>query len=136
MSVRPTSFAILAVLSFIGSGLSSISNLFVFFNHQMIIETIDSGMFESLNFDLGLFAETNRTYFLLMGLLNIMSFTGVRQMWVLRRSGFHIYAISQLLMLIVSTVFIYRPSGVFPMFDLLLTSVFILMFMRFRDIMD
>jgi len=133
---RPQLLTVLSILSFIGSGLSSVSNLFVFLNHDLLIETITSGVFDDMGFDLGILTDTNTSYFLLMGLLNIVSFTGVRQMWSLRKTGFHIYSISQLLMLIVSTVYVYKPSGVFPMFDLVFTAFFILFFLRFRDIMD
>lgn len=136
LKIRPKALTVLAILSFVGSGLSAISNLFVFFNHAMMVEMVESGMFSSLEFDFSILTSTNKQYFLIIGLLNIVSFSGVRQMWFMRRSGFHIYAISQLLMLIVSTVFVFKPSGIFPMFDLLLTGIFILYYLRFREQME
>jgi len=72
---------------------------------------------------------------MITGLLQIISFTGVVQMWNLRRTGFHLYAIAQLLMLIVSTIYVYKPTNTFPMFDLLFASLFILLYLRFRNIM-
>lgn len=136
LKIRPKALTVLAILSFVGSGLSAISNLFVFFNHAMMVEMVESGMFSSLEFDFSILTSTNKQYFLIIGLLNIVSFSGVRQMWLMRRSGFHIYAISQLLMLIVSTVFVFKPSGIFPMFNLLLTGIFILYYLRFREQME
>jgi len=123
----------LCILSFIGSGLGSVSNLFVYFNHELILEMLQEEAFQALEYNFEMFAKVNRNYFIISGLLQIISFNGVRFMWKLRRAGFHLYAIAQLLMLIVSTIYIYKPMDTFPMFDLLLTTVFILLYLRFRD---
>lgn len=133
---RPIILTILCVLSFIGSGAASISNFFIYFNYELVADTIQSTDFSAMGFDPSFFTGINKTYFLLAALLSILSFTGVRHMWVLRKAGFHLYAISQLLLLILSTIYIYRPTAVFPMFDLLIASIFILMYLRFRDIMN
>lgn len=130
---RPQLLTILCILSFIGSGLGSVSNLFVYFNHDLILEMLQEEAFQVLEYNFDLFAKVNRNYFIISGLLQIISFNGVRFMWKLRRAGFHLYAIAQLLMLIVSTIYIYKPMDTFPMFDLLLTTVFILLYLRFRD---
>jgi hypothetical protein len=135
LNKRPVLLTVLCILSFIGSGLASLSNIFIYFNHDVLLRTIEEGVLSDLGFDLSIILNVEPAYFLISGLLNIISFTGVRHMWMLRRAGFHLYAISQLMMLIVSTLYIYKPSGVFPMFDLLLASTFILLYLRFRDIM-
>lgn len=132
---RPLLLTILCVLSFLGSGMASLSNLFIYFNHDVLLKTIEEGVLKDIGIDLSIMINVEPAYFLISGLLNIISFTGVRHMWLLRRAGFHLYAISQLMMLIVSTLYIYKPSGVFPMFDLLLASTFILLYLRFRDLM-
>lgn len=130
---RPQLLTFLCILSFIGSGLGSVSNLFVYFNHELILEMLQEEAFQALEYNFEMFAKVNRNYFIISGLLQIISFNGVRFMWKLRRAGFHLYAIAQLLMLIVSTIYIYKPMDTFPMFDLLLTTVFILLYLRFRD---
>ncbi|HQQ12643.1 MAG TPA: hypothetical protein PK855_05740, partial [Bacteroidales bacterium] len=89
LKIRPKALTVLAILSFVGSGLSAISNLFVFFNHAMMVEMVESDMFSSMEFDFSILTSTNKQYFLIIGLLNIVSFSGVRQMWFMRRSGFH-----------------------------------------------
>jgi len=133
---RPQLLTFLCILSFIGSGLGSVSNLFVYFNHELILEMLQEEAFQELEYNFEMFAKVNRNYFIISGLLQIISFNGVRFMWKLRRAGFHLYAIAQLLMLIVSTIYIYKPIDTFPMFDLLLTTVFILLYLRFRDQMN
>lgn len=130
---RPQMLTILCVLSFLGSGLGAVSNLFVYFNHDLILEVLQEETFKTLDYNFDIFAKVSRNYFIIAGLLQIISFNGVRFMWRLRRAGFHLYAIAQLLMLIVSTIFIYKPMDTFPMFDLLLTTLFILLYLRFRD---
>ncbi|MBU1367864.1 MAG: hypothetical protein KJ578_11860 [Bacteroidetes bacterium] len=130
---RPQLLTILCIISFLGSGLGAVSNLFVFFNHDSIITLFNDDAFESFGYDFSLFAQIKRNYFIIAALLQIVSFNGVRLMWRLQRAGFHLYAIAQLLMLIVSTIYIYKPLDMFPMFDLLLATVFILLYLRFRD---
>jgi len=102
----------------------------------MIVEMIEQETFEAMGFDLGFFGRIDRSYFLISALLQVISFNGVRLMWILRKAGFHIYAVSQLLILIVSTIYIYKPADMFPMFDLLLATIFILLYLRFRDQME
>lgn len=133
---RPQLLTFLCVLSFVGSGLGAVSNLFVYFNHSVILEMLDEETFKTIGYNFDLFAKIDRNYFILTGLLQIISFNGVRFMWKMRRAGFHLYAIAQLMMLIVSTIYIYKPANSFPMLDLLLTTVFILLFLRFRDQMQ
>lgn len=133
---RPLFLTVLCVLSFIGSGMAAISNIFVFINHDLVQDAIRNADFSALGIDPSFFVNVEKKYFLLSGLLNIISFTGVRHMWLMRKAGFHLYAISQLMMLIISTIYIYRPSEVFPMFDLLIVSIFVLMYLKFRDLMN
>jgi hypothetical protein len=133
---RPSLLTLLCVLSFIGSGLATVSNFFVYFNYAMIVEMIEQENIAAMGFDLGFFGRIDRSYFLISALLQVISFNGVRLMWNLRKAGFHLYAVSQLLILIVSTIYIYKPADMFPMFDLLLATIFILLYLRFRDQMD
>ncbi len=135
-ATRPALLTFLCVLSFIGSGLSAVSGFFVFINHQLILEMLTEEVIEQFGVPLQTFITVPRQFFLFVALLNVVSFVGVRYMWKLRRPGFHLYAISQLLIIILSTVFIYKPSDVFPGFDLMLTSLFILLYLRFREVMS
>jgi hypothetical protein len=133
---RPSLLTFLCILSFIGSGLSAVSGFFVYINHQVIQEMLTDEVMEQFGMPLQSFVSVPRQFFLLAALLNVVSFVGVRYMWRLRRPGFHLYAISQLLIIIISTIFIYKPAGVFPGFDLMLTTLFILLYLRFREVMS
>lgn len=133
---RPALLTFLCILSFIGSGLSAVSGFFVYIDHQVIQGMLTEEVLEQFGMPLQSFISIPRQFFLLAALLNVVSFVGVRYMWMLRRPGFHLYAISQLLIIIVSTIFIYKPAGVFPGFDLMLTTLFILLYLRFREVMS
>jgi len=127
---RPALLTFLCILSFIGSGLLAFSNLFVYLNFDLVTHTIQQIDWSVWDLDPAIILSVDKVYFFLTGLLNIISFIGVRYLWRLRKSGFHVYTLSQILLLIVSTIYVYRPSGQFPTFDLLLSSMFILLYLR------
>jgi hypothetical protein len=133
--IRPQALTVVCWLSFFGSGLGAVSNLFFYLFHNQVIEVIESGVYKDLGFDMTMISSVSKYYFLFTGLLQVAAFTGVRQMFELKRIGFHFYTVSQLLMLIISTVYIYRPSGIFPAFDLMFSGLFILLYLRFREAM-
>ncbi len=132
---RPLLLTILCVLSFAGSGIGATGSFFTYFFYDTIMEAIASGEQLSGSMNLEMLTAISRTYFILTGMLMALSFTGVYHMWHLRRSGFHIYAIAQIMMLIIASVYVHKPLGLSPMPDLLLATVFILLYLRFRNIM-
>jgi hypothetical protein len=73
--------------------------------------------------DLSLFLNTDRNFFLFQGILFAFSFTGALMMWKFKKAGFHLYTISQILLLIVATI--YLTGMPFPYFDVLLTAMFV-----------
>lgn len=122
---KPTrSFALEAacVLSFINAVLQFLSNLLWFTAYNAMrklsqTEEYDE-MLENFSQDIDLLNSTiqnqlavSRISYLLMALLYAASFYGVLQMWKLRKQGFHIYAIAQLLILIVTAVFVTSVTG-------------------------
>jgi hypothetical protein len=77
----------------------------------------------SLAFSIG------RGYYLFEMLLFIASFVGVLMMWKLQKKGFHVYAISQILMLIVTSVFVTsKIGGGFPFGAIFWTALFVIMY--------
>lgn len=133
---RPQLLSVLCVLSFIGSGLAAVSSFFTYLFYDVVVEAIATGEFDEELLALDFFATISKEYFILHGMLMVVSFTGVWQMWNLRRSGFHLYALSQILVLIVSSIYLYNPAGISPIFDMLLTTLFILLYLRFRPILE
>lgn len=71
----------------------------------------------------------NPLYYLFTALLYIGSLIGVIKMFKLQRVGFHLYSISQMLLLIVSVIYIYSTQGSDGFFnEFLMTVMFILIY--------
>lgn len=71
----------------------------------------------------------NPLYYLFTALLYIGSLIGVIKMFKLQRMGFHLYSISQMLLLIVSVIYIYSTQGSAGFFnEFLMTVMFILIY--------
>lgn len=71
----------------------------------------------------------NPVYYLLTALCYVGSLIGVIRLFKLQRTGFHVYSISQMLLLIISVVFVYSKQGSVGFFnDFLMTMMFILIY--------
>jgi hypothetical protein len=71
----------------------------------------------------------NPSYYLFTALLYVGSLVGVIKMFKLQRIGFHCYSISQMLLLIVSVIYIYSKQGSAGFFnEFLMTVMFILLY--------
>jgi hypothetical protein len=129
---RPGSLTFLCIFSFINAVLQFISNIFTFMTYNTMIalsededylETmekfgVDSEM-SAMAFDNLL--SVDRIYYLLTALLFVGSFVGVLYMWKMQKRGFHIYAIAQILIMIVAAMFT-SVTGL----NVVLTALFIL----------
>lgn len=118
---RPEMLTVLCILSFINAAWNILSNFisFAFYNtFQNLFTQLreGTGVYEDMAEQMGDSWETfvqasemassiSRGYYFLEMALFIASFVGVLMMWKLQKKGFHIYAIAQILMLIVITVF-------------------------------
>jgi hypothetical protein len=85
LNKRPLLLTILCVISFLGSGMAALSNLFIYFNHDVLLKTIEEGMLKDIGIDLSIMTNVEPIFFMISGLLNIISFTGVRHMWTLAK---------------------------------------------------
>ena len=130
---RPELLKILCILTFIGSGLSMLANIIMFFTLDLWIQAYEKGLFSVLEDQIKtevieLLIGISPLYYIIQGLLFLMSVYGAWLMWNLKRTGFHVYVVSQILLLIVSKVFI--PAQPFPVIPLLLSLVFVLLYAR------
>lgn len=142
---RPIGMTILLVLSLANACMQIFSNLFLFITSPILKEMMDNGELEDAFKPLQSFMDEatmesymnmmdhlssiDPIYFLLTGILFIGSLIGVIKMFKLQRLGFHIYSISQILLLIVSVAFVHSTFGNNGFFnEFLLTLMFILMY--------
>jgi len=133
---RPRLLAVLCILTFIGSGMTLFSDatVYVFFdNFQSIFASQPNLNFLGNTINMGSLLNINPLFFLFQALLAAMALTGARLMWNFRKIGFHIYAMAQILILIIPKFFI---TGLpFPAFELSLSALFTYLYFKHLSLM-
>jgi len=132
-NTRPELLKILCILTFIGSGLSLVSNLVMFMTIDIVREYFEKGMFDFLEENMDLTAleilvSINSIYFLLQALLFGLAVYGAYYMWNLKKLGFHFYVIAQIILLILPQVFL--PELPFPTFELIISAIFVTLYAK------
>ena len=136
---------ILLVLSFLNACWNIVSSLISYVVTPRLADMVQSGQIEAmmapysamigeeeqqLALDgMKMMAQIDPKYWLFLGLLFVGSMVGVVKMFKGDKRGLHVYAISQILMLIDKSIYLYpkQPqSGLVS--DLMLTLVFILLY--------
>jgi len=128
---RPELLTILCTLTFIGSGMSMLANGILFLVFDQVREVFnqqESYSFLGSEIDFSFLAGISTWFFLAMGLTQALSFTGAYEMFKLRKRGFHLYAMAQIMLLIIPKLFI--PSLPFPLFELMISAIFILLYYK------
>jgi hypothetical protein len=134
---KPGFLKVLLILTFIGSGMTMLSNLvvFTFFDQMKMVVTTQMAnyTFMGTKMDFTPFFEISPYFYLIQGLLSGLSLSGAIMMWDLKKLGFHLYTIAQILLLIVPKLFI---KGLpFPGMELLISFIFVFYYSRFLKIM-
>lgn len=123
-SKRAQSLTLTCIFTFIGSGLSAFSFFIIYLIYNDIeILPIDSNYLMEAQQVKQLILLAGRPFFLIMLLLCIISLFGAFLMWKLKKIGFHVYTIAQLLMLL--TPFFIITGYSIPLPNALITAVFI-----------
>ena len=142
---RPLGMTILLALSLINAVYQMFSSLFIYLFAPIMREMLDNGQFEETfrlfmpNADeatlevvmSGITAqlEANPLYYIILFVLFLGSLIGVIKMFKLQRLGFHIYSISQLLILIAGVAFIHANQAQGNFFsEFITTLLFILIY--------
>lgn len=120
------SLRVVLVLSMIGSGVM----FFIYMLYGLMLPSMRTLYYSgSLSFPAEMttyieqILDTPRSFFLCGTILYGMSLAGVIIMWKLRKSGFHLYAMAQLLILLVTLLFLGRDH--ISLGDIMLTILFI-----------
>jgi len=142
---RPTGMTILLVLSFINACWNILSSLVMRIMTPKMAEMVQNGQIEELMAPysalmseeqqqlamdgMKMMAQIEPKYWLFLLILFIASLVGVIRMFKGDKRGLHIYAISQILMLINASMYLYpkQPQSGFVS-ELLLTLIFILLY--------
>lgn len=121
---RPPGLTFLCILTFVGSGMSAISSLFMAAAYNLIPEAVKQSPLQDTEAVLELIRSAGPGFFAIIGVLYMVSLAGAVLMFKLRRNGFHIYTTAQLALLILPLLMI--DGFVIPVSNLLLTGSFIL----------
>lgn len=133
---RPTGLSIVCVLSFINAVFQFIANIFSFLAYNVIqnlgqdedyLEMMEKFVPDIDEFESNMAAQlaVSRVSYLLQALLFVGSFIGVYYMWKMLKKGFHIYAIAQILILIVTAIFVTSVTGASIVGPAILTAIWI-----------
>ena len=123
---RPDLLTILCILTFIGSGLGSFVFLMVTLSYEETMAIMEE---QAKDFPgMKTFLTAKPGFFIMGSILYLTSLTGAIQMWKLRKIGFHMYVVSQLLIIILPLVYI-KQFG-FPYIDVIITSIFVFLYSR------
>lgn len=123
---RPQLLTILCILTFIGSGLSSFSYLAftVYFKDMQEILNIYYANMPEVNY----FQQAPQAFFLFSTILSAASLLGAILMWNLRKAGFHIYTVAQLLNLVLPSIYISVELN--PLLNIMITALFVYLYAR------
>lgn len=139
---RPSGLTIACVLSFISAGFQIVSNLFTFLTYNLMqslgqdedyLELMERFVPDIDEFETTMQAQfaISRVSYLVQALLFVGSFIGVYYMWKLQKKGFHIYAISQILILIATAIFVTSVTGASIWGGVILTAIWIGIYFMF-----
>jgi hypothetical protein len=123
---RPSLLTVLCILTFIWSGWNMVSNLAVgfFFDFFSKFFTQFAETYKISGMDI--LTDAKPLYFFVSAVLYVGSVAGAFLMWRLKKTGFHVYTISQILMLIAPMYFFRLPSP--SWFEVLISGVFIVLY--------
>ncbi|MEI7490405.1 MAG: hypothetical protein WCK92_03340 [Bacteroidota bacterium] len=131
--VRPNLLTILCILTFVNGGLTFISSLFIgaFFDQFVAIATDFSEKFKLPGLEM--ITGGRPMFFFVNAILYAFSVSGAVMMWNLKKNGFHVYTISQIL-LILAPMYFYQLPGP-SVFDIILSGTFVILYSTHLKIM-
>jgi len=123
---RPNLLTILCILTFIGSGMNLLSSLVIAgFYDEFVILAQEFG--EKFNLPgMELIMEAKPVFFLTSAIGYAIAITGAILMMKLKKTGFHIYTIAQILLILVPMYFFHMTGP--SMLDIILSGTFVLLY--------
>jgi hypothetical protein len=123
---RPTLLTVLCILTFIGSGMNLFSSFVIAGFYDVFVE-IAREFGEKFKLPgIDMLIEAKPMFFLVSGIFYAGSLAGAVLMMRLKKAGFHVYTIFQILLVIAPMYFMHLPSPGFP--ELFFSGLFILLY--------
>lgn len=133
MVKRPNMLTILCILTFINGGLTIVSSIVVgsFFDQFVVIATEFAERFKLPGMEM--ITEGSPMFFFANAVFYVASVIGAVMMWNMRKTGFHVYTIAQIL-LILSPMYFFKLPGP-SIYEIILSGTFILLYSTHLKIM-
>ncbi len=123
---RPTMLTVLCILTFIGSGMNLFSSLVIAAFYDIFVEVAQEFATKFSIPGIELLLETKPLFFLVTAIFYAGSLAGAILMLNLKKIGFHVYTISQILLVIAPMYFMHLASPGLP--ELLFSGLFVLLY--------
>jgi hypothetical protein len=124
--VRPTLLTVLCILTFISSGMNLFSGLVIAGFYDVFVEVAQEFAKKFNIPGIDLLLETSPLFFLVTAIFYAGSLAGAILMMRLKKIGFHVYTIFQILLILAPMYFMHLPSPGFP--ELIFSGLFILLY--------
>jgi hypothetical protein len=123
---RPTLLTVLCILTFIGSGMNLFSSLFIAGFYDTFVEVMQmfAEKFKLPGMDALL--EAKPFFFLVSGVFYAGALGGAILMLKLKKTGFHVYTISQILQVLAPMYFLHQAGPGIP--ELFFSGLFIFLY--------
>ena len=123
---HPKLLTILCSLTFLGSGINFVSSIMitVFYDQFIILAESITKSFHLPGLEMDL--EGKSAFFAISALIYSVSFAGAILMWKLKKAGFHVYTISQILLILLPMYFFNLPMP--SLLDIILSGSFIILY--------
>ena len=123
---RPVLLSILCILTFIGSGMNLISNLFIFFFYSSF-KTVAPDIIKTFKIPgMDTILSAQPFFFLVSAAIYGISLGGAYYMWNLQKRGFHLYTVAQILLILALMYFLKLPRP--SVADLIISGSFIILY--------
>ncbi|MEE4256056.1 MAG: hypothetical protein V2I47_03380 [Bacteroidales bacterium] len=123
---RPTMLTILCILTFIGSGVSTLSFFMVSVMYELFMQQL-AVLYANMP-EANFLLEAPRGFFMVSFILSAASVAGAIFMWNLRKIGFHIYTSAQLVYLVVPLLYFGGETN--PLLNIIVTALFVYLYAR------
>ena len=123
---RPQLLSILCILTFVGSGVSALGYLMVSVDFETSIRVLEV-LYANMP-EVSYILQAPRDFFVVSFFLSALSVLGAILMWNLRKIGFHIYTLAQLINLVVPLLYFGGDNN--PLLSIVITALFVYLYAR------
>ena len=125
--------SVLCILTFIWSGMGLFSSLIFSLFYDPMVEMLKKFVEMAKFPGMETILDAPQSYYIAYSFCFAGSIAGAAWMWRLRRLGFHIYTISQILLIISQMYFLKLPGP--SVLDVIISAIFIVLYSRHLKIM-